>query len=462
MPKEIGESGLRFFQGSVDEEPHRNLRGRDGVRTYKEMRDNNAVIGAALRVIEDLVRQVSWKAKPADGSDAAQREAEFLTEAMEDMSHTWSAHMTELLSMMVYGWAYFEKVFKARSGGGAGARGRRPKYSSHFDDGRIGWAKFAIRSQDSLDKWEFDENGGIKGMWQLTVNQDHPVLIPIEKSVLYRTEVYKNNPEGRSLLRNAYRSWYFLKRIQEIEAVGVERDLVGLAVVKAPLEFLSADATPKQQAVFNQLQQFVQSLRRNQNEGVVFPAKETDEGITGFDLELLNTGGSRNFDTSDIIVRYEQRIAMTLMTQFMMLGMDRVGSFALSNDQTDLFTAALGSILDNIEETFHRHCTSELMRLNGVPYELWPRWSHGDVRRRSLDEVGNYVMKLTQVQALVPDEPLESHLRRIADLPPIDESRDSSRYNVETPEEPQPEEETAPPGVQDPGTGREDLNSSQE
>ena len=44
------------------------------------------------------------------------------------------------------------------------------------------------------------------------------LTIPISKAMLFRTESAKDNPEGRSILRNAYRSWYFKRRIQEIEA----------------------------------------------------------------------------------------------------------------------------------------------------------------------------------------------------------------------------------------------------
>lgn len=58
--------------------------------------------------------------------------------------------------------------------------------------------------------------------------------IPMSKAMLFRTESVKDNPEGRSILRNAYRSWYFKRRIQEIEAIGIERDLAGLPVIHAP------------------------------------------------------------------------------------------------------------------------------------------------------------------------------------------------------------------------------------
>ena len=58
--------------------------------------------------------------------------------------------------------------------------------------------------------------------------------IPMSKALLFRTKSRKNNPEGRSILRNAYRSWYFKRRIQEIEGIGIERDLAGLPVMHGP------------------------------------------------------------------------------------------------------------------------------------------------------------------------------------------------------------------------------------
>lgn len=38
--------------------------------------------------------------------------------------------------------------------------------------------------------------------------------------------VREKDPEGKSILRNAYRSWYFKKRIQEIEGIGIEATLL--------------------------------------------------------------------------------------------------------------------------------------------------------------------------------------------------------------------------------------------
>ena len=48
-----------------------------------------------------------------------------------------------------------------------------------------------------------------------------------------------------------------------------------------------------------------------------------------YDLKLLSTGGRRQFDTNAIIARYDARIAMSCLADFILLGHDKVGTLAL-------------------------------------------------------------------------------------------------------------------------------------
>ena len=77
----------------------------------------------------------------------------------------------------------------------------------------------------------------------------------------------KNNPEGKSILRNAYTSWYYKTNIQRIEAIGVERDLAGLPVFEAPADYFSSAATSDQQSTLNTLKSIASSIRRDESEG---------------------------------------------------------------------------------------------------------------------------------------------------------------------------------------------------
>jgi hypothetical protein len=241
--------------------------------------------------------------------------------------------------------------------------------------------------------------------------------IPIEKSLLFRTNTQKNNPEGRSLLRNAYRSWYFKKRIEEIEAIGIERDLAGLPVAYVPPEYLSSAASAEQQQVLAAVQNIVTNIKRNEQEGVVFPVVYDDSGHRMFELTLLSSGGSRQFDTDTVITRYDQRIAMTVLSDFILLGHDRVGSFSLGASKIDLWTMAVDAVAKSIAEVINQHAIPRLLRLNGMDDANPPKLVYGEVAHIDLRELAEYVGKMTAAGILTPDGRLEEFLREVAGLP---------------------------------------------
>jgi len=418
----LGTTGLVRFGGQVDEEWLQQLAGIQGVRVWREMKDNDSVIGNAFYLTQSLIRQTKWSTEPADDEDKGQTEkwAKFLTEAMGDMSHTWEEMLSEILSLMPFGWSYFEKIFKVRGG-----ESDNPSRNSKFDDGLITWRKIPIRAQETLDSWEFDEDGGIRGLWQVAAPKFERVFIPIEKSILFRTEVAKNNPEGRSLLRNAYRAWFFLKRLQEIEAIGMERELVGIPIIRLPFAYLDTNASKAKKEARNNFATMLQQIRRNEHEGLLFPARVDGEGNnTGFDIELLSSGGSRQIDISAAIARYQRDIATVLLTQFSFLGMGSSGSFALSSDQTSMYATAIGAILDTIESTFDRFATQELYQLNGVPPQFRAKWKHGDIEKEDIQRFADMINKFVSSGVLAADETLERHVRDKVGLPPADDTSD--------------------------------------
>ena len=173
-------------------------------------------------------------------------------------------------------------------------------------------AELPIRAQETLYEWVYDTNDNLIAMRQLPPPNYGILEIPMGKALLFRTKSRKDNPEGRSILRSAYRSWYFKRRIQEIEGIGIERDLAGLPVITAPEKVDIFKNEPRMQQLKAELQRYVKNIRRDEEEGVILPF--------GYKLELLSTGGSRQFDTNAIINRYDTRIAMTVMADFILLG----------------------------------------------------------------------------------------------------------------------------------------------
>ncbi len=410
---ETGRTGLTRWGGNIHEEFLVALRGARGMRVYREMSSNDPVIGAILFAAKQLIRRATWRVEPQGNSNVDLAASEFLESCRTDMESTWEDFIAEVLSMIIFGWSLHEIVYKIRRGD---VRDRR--YKSKYTDNRIGWRKLPGRAQESLYEWKYDDND--TDMLLAMVQQAAPDYIirtiPMEKALLFRTETNKGNPEGRSLLRNAYRPWYFKKRIEEIEGIGIERDLAGLPVLVPPegldiWNIKDPDAV-RLKAVAESI---VKNIRRDQSEGVVLPR--------GWELTLLSTGSKRQFDTSAIINRYDQRIAITVLADLVMLGADKVGSFALADVKKGMFAAALEAFLDSIQETLNRDAVEPLFKLNPFPgLTKVPRLIHGEVESVPLDQLGKYITALSGVNIDLTDPKTQNHLREQGDMPRLTEA----------------------------------------
>ena len=197
--KQLGVSGLKRYGGYVHEEFLPNLRWPWAGRVYQEMASNDATIGAILYLAEMLIRGTMWSVKPASDSPRDVEAAKFLESCMNDMDMTWANTICEILSMMTYGFSFHEVVYKVRRG----PFENNSKYKSKYSDGKIGWRRIPIRSQASLLEWEFDEEGNVSAFVQQAEPDYRVIRIPMSKGLLFRTNSSRENPEGRSLLRNA-------------------------------------------------------------------------------------------------------------------------------------------------------------------------------------------------------------------------------------------------------------------
>ena len=345
--KEIGYTGLDQWSGVIQEDFLRELRGKEGFKRYQEMRLNSPVVGAMLLAIEQAVRGITWQYVSDDGED--DERIAFLQASLDGMSTNWADHVIEALSMLPFGYAPFEIVYQ---------RG---------DGGRLVWRKFGIRGQDTVNNWLLDDNGGLQGVVQMGAPSYKRIEIPIEKLILYRTRSEKNNPEGRSVLRSAWVPYYYAKNIMQIEAIGIERDLAGMPVVMPPMG-ATVDESDSTSDV-SKAAEFVRNIRNDEQAGLVLPPPVGEGDHQRWHFELASTGGTRNFDTNAVVMRYESRILMSALSQFLILGQDKVGTQALSADMTEFWTNSINATADIISETHTAYAMKRLLTLNGLDAE---------------------------------------------------------------------------------------------
>jgi len=401
---EVGTTGLRRFAGEVQEEFDPNLRGLRGVRVYDEMRRNDPDIGAVLFAILHVALGSRWSVEEASQEQPDLDAAEFVREVLfNDMSHTWRDWVIDAMTSNAFGWAFFELVFKQRLGN----EGDPP---SRYNDGRIGLRKIALRGQETLIRWVFDEHGGIQGMVQRGAPVFQQILIPISKALLVRTSREKNNPEGISLLRNAYRPYYIKTNIEEIEVIGAERDMTGVLKIMLP-----ANATEQD---FSKARDMGERYRVD-DQTYFLLQRFGEKAHEGWDVEVIGAAGQKVVDTDKTISRCSTLIMRSVLAQFLTLGQGRTGSWALSTSQRDLWHLAVKGRLDTLQDELNQYLIPKLFALNGFPdITALPKIAHSDAGELDIDKLTPFLRVLGELGLINITQEVIEHVHERANLPP--------------------------------------------
>lgn len=408
-----GVGGYRQSAGYVFDEFLPDLRGMRGRKKYREMADSDPIIGAMLYGITSIIRAASWTAQSSE-EDSAGFYSQWLEDTLFNMPKiTWDNVIEDALSMMVYGFAIQEIVICKK------------------EDGSIGLWGLMPRSQETIEKWDTDRNGNVFGVWQTPIDNAQTVYLPLSKVIHYKTAHARGNPEGRSMLRNAYKPYHFIKTTEISEAIGAERDLTGLPVLSAPSNWLDVAGNRAK------LESIGQNIRMNDQGSIVIASDTYTDGtgsptaIRMFDLKLLSAEGSAGkVDTDKIIKRHSANMGRTFLADFLMLGTDgKSGSYSLSANKTDMFIRAIEGTLENIAQTLDRQLTPLLWDLNRFPPEMMPKLKAGRIAPIDLQILGDFVSKLSGAGIPLNDEPTEEYLRDAAGLP--ETPSDSERADTE-------------------------------
>ncbi len=403
---ELGTSGLRAWSGWILDEWLSELQGREAAWRYREFMDNDPVAGGFLFMLEMLAQRVTYS---VEGGEARWRN--HIEECMHDMSHGWDDFICEALTHLPYGYAVHEEVMKYRRGEQPGQDEMEPEAgevgdtptteepqhpgSSIYDDGLVGWRKLPLRAQETTLHWDFDGYSSLRGLEQLDWHggRHH---IPVTKFLLIRNRRVRNNPEGYSILRRAWTSYFRMRGLQDIEATGAARDLAGIPWAKPPpgVDLYAAENTE----LFNVVKELVTTIHRDEDEGLVFPSAEWEFG-------LLSASGSRQFDLDKVIRRYEQRIAASVAADFMLLGQDGLGSYAMVDVKSELFGMAVDGMIQQILKPLNRYSIPRLLKLNGVKTTDPPKIVATTAGRIDLEKVGLFLSSLASAGLTMPDDP---------------------------------------------------------
>jgi len=418
IPSQIGTTGLNQWSGFVQEDFLTKLTGLNGRRTWWEMSSNDPAVGAMLFAVDKLVRGVKWNLIPAE-HPKGEAAKELVESAMGDMDHPWEEFISEVMSMLTYGFALFEPVYKVR------------------DDGKIGWERIPIRAQITVTEWVFDDNGRTIAAIQEAPPNYKRVELPMDRLVNFRTTSVKDNPEGISALRNSYRPWFYKKLIEDFEAIRIERNGPGLPIITYPPEWNAEGATADELRLYEELQEIGRRVRTDDQAVVMLPALFDDNNnpLVSFVFAAPPSTGGKGSDTGEVIARKNMEILIPLLADFVMLGHESSGSWALADNKTKMFAVAIGAWLQNIAATINRTLYARLMDFNAIPLEATPTLEFSDIETPDIEAMAKSIAILVNATVLNPDSTLEEHMRRLMGLPEADFDAESNPPPVVEPEE---------------------------
>ena len=382
---EIGASGTTNLLGYIDTDEYvSDLTGTTLYTTVDKMRWSDASVQAALLLCELPIRSAEWDIEPAGDDPLSVEIADFVkNNILNGLTIPWEDTLRQILLMHPYGCMVFEVVYKIT------------------EDNKIGWRKWAPRLPKTIEKWNSNPNGELESVMQRVYkdNKYIQVVIPVQKLMVFTHRREGDNYLGISLLRQAYKHWFFRDKYYKIDAVAQERLGIGIPVITLPVGYTDDD--------YNKAVIMATNLRGHERAHVIKK--------TGWEVEMLDLKASTLKDPSVMLEHHTREILKSVLAQFADLGSKSVGSFALSEDQSTLFLQSLDASAKVIEEIINWEI-KKLVDYNWTVDE-YPKLTHADLGIRDFKALSEAIQSLTFANVLTPDPELEDYMRRVMKLP---------------------------------------------
>lgn len=380
---EVGHLSTAMFQQFIDQEYLSELRWPNSLRIFDRMRRSDGQVQAVLMALELPIRSTKWHVEPASQEPRDQEIAEFVEENLFDgLTLTFDDTLRLALGMYPFGHSIMEKVFHVGS------------------DGYLRWKKFAERPQTTVSQFVADNAGDLLAVEQMTPTA--LTRIPSEKLLWFTHRQEQGDPRGTSVLRSAYKHWYIKDFVYKLVNIGIEQEYVGIPWASVPANMPDDVRTT--------LTLFLEALTKGEKAWGYLP-----------DTIDLKRYQSQRDQTSVMpyIEHHDIMIARSVLAQFITLGQGDVGSFALSEDHSNLFLMTLDATANYVASVFNRFAIPELVAANWST-DQYPKLTHDPVGARDITSLTTALAGLLGT-VITPDGPLEEYMRDYLGLPERDE-----------------------------------------
>lgn len=374
--------------------------GYQEVRTYLKMVRDDASTRVSLRAGKAPVLGAEYFIEPysADPMDLAIQEfVEF--NLFSGMTTPWIYVLSQILQMYESKRTVFETVWEQREWAPrkTNAAANRKQYTM--------LRKLAFRPPATVAKVNYDDNGGPIEIVQNAIDKDgnsKEVKIPINKAIVFVFDQQGGALEGMSILRSAYKHWWYKNRLYNIDSIQKERHGIGIPDIE-----ISPGASQKDIALAHELGQ---NLRTNEKAYIVRPPT--------ISVGFAQTHGQL-VDVLKSAEHHDTAIMKNIMVQFLNMGAtsEGGGSRAAGASQMDMFLKAMRYVANSICDCINMFLIPNLVAYN-FPTDRFPRMSvRGVGEAKDLQMFSAAMRNLLDCDAISIDEDTEQWIRAQMDMP---------------------------------------------
>lgn len=392
--REIGASGTQDYHGFITQDFNAKFNGDSAVRIYDEMRKTDGTVAGVIRALKLPIQGAERMIESPDTDDSKQEEiTEFVRQNLfEELEGGFDQFLQEALNYFVFGFYYFEKVYEIK-----GAEVRLKKLAPRLPSAHYRWAMQNDKNTPGITQL-------LPAVPDADSNKSSMREIPMWKLVLFTNEKEGDNYEGVSILRSAYKHWYFKDTLYRIDGIKHER---GAGVLTIGLPTGSGDDDRAR------AEELGENFKVNEQAYIVKPSPD-------WTVELLTAGIADQSAALMESVKHHDRMIMTnILAQFLDLGAGATGSYSLSKDQSSFFGLAVKAIGEYVSNVINEQIIKELVTLNYGEQEAYPRFTFPSIGEIDFTEMADVIQKLTAAGVVKNDPQFKVYVHKMFGLPEV-------------------------------------------
>lgn len=368
------------------------------IRQYEFMTNDDVAVDLSLRAAKMPILAADFYIEAAGDTPMDIMAQQFVQDNIfNGLQCSWIALLEDILRFYEYGVTAFETVYENRVWAPNSTGANRKNYTMLKD--------IAARPTPTLGQFFYDDNGRLLSIDHSATKGDNTttnVNITRNSLLLFTFNRKAGNLEGKSILRTAYKHWYFKNQFYLIDGIQKERHGTGFPVLMLPQGY---DDNDKKAGL-----ELVRNIRTNEEAGAVLPPL--------FELSFVSFGG-QPVDVMASIDHHNGMIMLNVMIAFLVAGVSSTSGLSRGSSASsqDVYTKSLRYIGNLICEIFNISLIPQLVAYN-FPVSRFPQMGVRNIgETKDMQQWSSGIANLVTSNLITPDYETEQFVRMIADFP---------------------------------------------